>query len=227
MTHLLIFLRGFVCAIILVVLSTSWTVAEEMSGESPVRTKREFMEMVSKDIDGKQTAIRAEMEESKQKGNGAPLFVQIPTLIPFIDFDYWYIDRDLRWAPPGGSTLPSVKVPKGFVSDLASVPALFWMKYPPTGRYAYGAIVHDYLYWSRQTTKEVADEIFAIAMRDAGTDESTITTFKVVLGAAGWKAWSDNDKAKRSGEKRVLAVFPTDRLISWEVHKIKPGVFKD
>lgn len=227
MTHFLNSRRHFIYAIAVVTFLSCWVTADDVLSEPNERTKREFMELALKDIDNEQMRIRAEMNKSKTEGNGAALFVQIPTLIPFIDFDYWYIDRDLRWAPAKGSKLPSVKVPKGFVSDLASVPAILWMKYPPTGRYAYGAVVHDYLYWSRTTTKEIADEILALAMRDAGTDEGTITAFKLALKAAGWKAWSDNKKAKANGEKRLLGVFPTDRLVSWEKWKAKPGVFKD
>lgn len=204
----------------------SWTV-EVTSGEPTERTKREFMELVVKDIDGEQIRLRAEMEESKKTATGEAVFFQIPTLVPFVDFDFWYIDRDLRWAPPKGSPLPSVKVPRGFVCDLASVPPLLWGKFPPTGRYAYAAIIHDYLYWTQTTTREIADEILAIGMRDAGTDEGTITTFNLAVKAVGWNAWSNNQEAKARGEKRILGAFPTDKLVSWETWKKKPGVFKD
>lgn len=227
MTHFSISRCRFLYAIAVVALLSSWAVTENVSSEPAERTKREFMELVVEDINDQQKIIQTAMDRSKKEGNGGALFVQIPSLIPFIDFDYWYIDRDLRWAPPIGSLLPSVKVPKGFVSDLASVPGIFWGKYPPTGRYAYAAVVHDYLYWSQAITREIADEILAIGMRDAGTDETTITAFKLAVNATGWKAWSNNQEAKARGEKRVLGVFPSDRLVSWKDWKAKSGVFKD
>lgn len=37
-------------------------------------------------------------------------------------------------------------IPKGYTSDLASVPRLFWWLIPPHGRIANAAIIHDYLY---------------------------------------------------------------------------------
>ena len=37
-----------------------------------------------------------------------------------------------------------VVIPKGFVSDGASVPRLLWTIYPPFGQYLEAAIVHDY-----------------------------------------------------------------------------------
>ena len=35
--------------------------------------------------------------------------------------------------------------PKGYVTDLASVPRIFWMLVPPSGRYAPACVIHDYL----------------------------------------------------------------------------------
>ncbi len=37
-----------------------------------------------------------------------------------------------------------IKVPRGFVSDGASVPKLLWNIYPPFGKYLEAAIVHDW-----------------------------------------------------------------------------------
>lgn len=50
-------------------------------------------------------------------------------------------------------------VPKGFKTDLASVPRIFWALIPPFGRYSQAAVVHDYLYRVEHDRKE-ADEIF-------------------------------------------------------------------
>ena len=38
-----------------------------------------------------------------------------------------------------------IYVPTGFVSDGASVPQIFWSRYPPFGQYLEAAIVHDRL----------------------------------------------------------------------------------
>jgi len=187
--------------------------------------KRRFMESATKDIAGRIEAARRERDATVARTGAAPLFVQIPTVIPFVDWDFYYIDRDLHWAPPANTAFPAVRVPKGFVTDLASVPSMFWSKYPPVGRYAYAAIVHDYLYWYHDTTKEVADEIMVAAMRDAGTNEAAIADFHSALRLAGGFAWSANEKARKGGEKRILTEFPSDRLISWSDWKLRPNVF--
>lgn len=72
--------------------------------------------------------------------------------------------------------LPSIdviQVPAGFVTDLASVPRMFWVILPPHGQYAKAAILHDYLYANAIGSKLYADEVFYEAME--------------VLGVARWR----------------------------------------
>ncbi|EEI4447826.1 DUF1353 domain-containing protein [Salmonella enterica] len=66
-----------------------------------------------------------------------------------------------------------IEVPAGFVTDLASVPRIFWSLMPPDGRYAKAAIIHDYMYDNAQRTKREADRIFLDGM--------------TVLGVPKWK----------------------------------------
>src|SRR6266404_482109 len=53
-----------------------------------------------------------------------------------------------------------IVIPKGFHTDLASVPRLFWTFFPPDGKYTYGALPHDYIYWTQTRTREATDKIF-------------------------------------------------------------------
>ena len=220
------------CHLALLGVSTAFSAwranAQAVEGE---RTKRQYMELVVAEINERVAADRAEADRKRREleasGGAAPLFVQLPTIKPFVDWDYYFIDQDLRWAPPQGSSLPPVRVPKGFVTDLASVPRIFWSKYPPIGRYAYAAVVHDYLYWVQTTTKDVADEIMMIAMRDAGTSEGTISDFKTALTLAGSGAWKSNCDARKAGDKRLLRVPPKDPLVSWASWRTKPNVLVD
>jgi hypothetical protein len=188
---------------------------------------KDFMGGAIKDIETRNLNMQIEAKKAEKKGGHAAIFVRIPSVKPFGDWDFYYIDGDLRWAPPQGSTLPNVRVPKGFVCDLASVPRLFWGINPPTGRYAYAAIIHDYLFWMQTTSIEVANQVLYQAMRDAGTDEATVKRFQVGVSIGGKTAWNNNAEAKKNGEKRVLQQFPTDPLTSWKEWKAKSGVFAD
>ncbi|EBL9832047.1 phage tail protein [Salmonella enterica] len=66
-----------------------------------------------------------------------------------------------------------ISVPAGFVTDLATVPRIFWVLLPPDGKYAKAAIIHDYLYDNALRTKKEADKIFLDGM--------------AVLGVPKWK----------------------------------------
>ncbi|ECE6803540.1 phage tail protein [Salmonella enterica subsp. diarizonae] len=66
-----------------------------------------------------------------------------------------------------------IEVPAGFITDLATVPRVFWILLPPDGKYAKAAIIHDYLYDNALRTKKEADRIFLDGM--------------TVLGVPKWK----------------------------------------
>lgn len=57
-----------------------------------------------------------------------------------------------------------ISVPAGFVTDLATVPCIFWSVMPPDGKYAKAAIIHDYLYDNALRTKKEANLIFLDGM---------------------------------------------------------------
>lgn len=68
-----------------------------------------------------------------------------------------------------------ITVPKGFLTDLASIPRFLWSVFPPDGEYAKAAVVHDYLYRYPSTSRQFADAVFDEAMG--------------VLGVKPWKRW--------------------------------------
>lgn len=70
-----------------------------------------------------------------------------------------------------------ILVPKDFISDLASIPRIFWSFYPPFGTYTLASVVHDYLY-SKEGAKEVssrkeADQIFLNIMEETKVPKFT------------------------------------------------------
>jgi hypothetical protein len=160
-------------------------------------------------------------------GESFPQFIDIPRIGVFGDWDFYYILSDLRWRSNLGGKTREVVVPKGFVTDLASVPQVFWSILPKTGRYAYAAIVHDYLYWTQNVSRDEADSILEIAMKDSRVDMSTLKTITTAVTIFGQSAWDANKKLKAAGEKRVLKIFPNDALTSWGAWRKTPGVFAD
>lgn len=68
-----------------------------------------------------------------------------------------------------------IRVPAGFVTDLASVPRILWWLLPPHGRYAKAAIVHDYLYEHAIGSKAYADKVFLEGMQVLGVGRTRRT----------------------------------------------------
>ena len=53
-----------------------------------------------------------------------------------------------------------ITIPKGFKTDLASVPRVLWSWIPPHGKYLRAAVVHDYFYLTQSIPRKQADRIF-------------------------------------------------------------------
>ena len=155
-------------------------------------------------------------------------WVKLCVPVPFADFDYYYTDGILWWNSSKDS-LPNVQVEHGFCTDLASVPWYLWSIVAPTGRHAYAAIVHDYLYWTQTTTRLVADDVLYNGMEDAGVAEKTRDRIYSTVRRLGQSAWDANAKAKLDGtQKRFLKNLPPrDRLVSWQEWSKDLANFKD
>lgn len=83
----------------------------------------------------------------------------------------------------------SVTVPAGFITDLASVPRIFWAVFPPFGKYTRAATLHDWLYRSSVTSRAVADAIFLEAMEADGVSFATRAILYSAVRLFGWAAF--------------------------------------
>jgi hypothetical protein len=138
----------------------------------------------------------------------------------------YFLLKPITWKPnPDQSAYPQITVPIGFVTDFASIPRVFWSLLRPDGLYTYPAIVHDYLYWTQTTSKDVADNILRLGMGDFGISRATITTVYEAVKSGGGGAWKSNAQLKAAGEKRVLKEFPNDPRTRWGDWKKDPQHF--
>ncbi|EBB6196917.1 DUF1353 domain-containing protein [Salmonella enterica subsp. enterica serovar Muenchen] len=94
-----------------------------------------------------------------------------PASLEMLDHFLWRVYESFEFYLSDDSDV--IEVPAGFVTDLASVPRIFWTLLPPDGKYAKAAIIHDYLYDNALRTKKEADRIFLDGME--------------VLGVPKWK----------------------------------------
>jgi len=139
----------------------------------------------------------------------------------------YFLLEPIGWKPDGDQIgkYPDVEVPKGFVTDFASIPRVFWSLLPPDGEYTYPAIIHDYLYWKQGTTRDVADEILRIGMQNFKIDSITVEAIYRGVRVGGGGPWAANAKERRQGIKRVLIKEPDDPTTTWAVWRRRADVF--
>lgn len=101
-------------------------------------------------------------------------------------------------------------VPKGFVTDFASIPQPLWsFGLSPYGRFSKAAIVHDYLYWKQDCTREQSDNLLLIAMKESGVTSSQQTEIYFGVRAGGETAWQSTRRDRAAG---LIKIIPGDRL---------------
>lgn len=75
-----------------------------------------------------------------------------------------------------------VEVPRGFISDGASVPRLLWSWIPPLGRYGQAAVLHDYLRVVKEFRVEGTDNIHYVTTKES--DDLFLEAMEVLK--VGW-----------------------------------------
>lgn len=98
--------------------------------------------------------------------------------------DHWIVKKEFR-VEIDGDPNKFVIIPKGFLTDGASVPRLFWSLLPPWGSYGQAVVLHDYLveglgYYDNGAKviieRKHADRIFNNAMQELGVKDLTRKT---------------------------------------------------
>jgi len=104
----------------------------------------------------------------------------------------YYLLHATEWRPTVADpdTLPRVVVPAGFVTDLASIPTIFYSVLRPDGIYAHAAVIHDYMYWTQAHSRIAADLVFKRAMEYLEVSPGTVgglVTYQIIRPPSGWQ----------------------------------------
>lgn len=107
--------------------------------------------------------------------------------------DYWRVLNDFSFIVE--ELEGYVYIPRGYLSDGASVPRIFWNVIPPWGRYGQAVIVHDYLCENLmmegyggvkvEVTRKQADDILDTAMKELAVN--SITRKLIMLGVSTYR----------------------------------------
>lgn len=97
-------------------------------------------------------------------------------------------------------------IPKGFETDYASVPRLFWRTFPPH-LWPYASCLHDWLYASEQFERAECDLIFHEALIECGASKTRAWLMYQAVRRFGWITWLRHDKGDVN-DWRELAGLP-------------------
>ncbi|AYV94403.1 DUF1353 domain-containing protein [Fusobacterium necrophorum] len=109
-----------------------------------------------------------------------------------------------------------ITVPKGFITDGASVPRIFWTLFPPQGKYTPAAIIHDFLYSECNDTginRTLADRIFLHIMKELGVSFLKRTAMYRAVRNFGESSWKP--KIKNEGYKDVAIIDHTEEALKY------------
>lgn len=103
-----------------------------------------------------------------------------------------------------GKTGITIEVPAGFTYDKASVPSLarvvLWILvalrlFPPLGKFARPALLHDYLYRTQLVSRFLADAIMRDAARSIGIKLFPRWVYWFAVRVGGATAWNKHKEA--------------------------------
>lgn len=147
---------------------------------------------------------------------------QAPPSVPLLgvgDSRTWIGLQPMRYTI--GTTEDKITVPAGFVTDLASIPPAFWgppLFLTPAGQYSRASIIHDYLYWSQKCTREQADRLLVIAMKESNVPALGERAIYAGVHDFGDSAWNSNASDMKRGFPRILPEQyrqPPDPNMTW------------
>jgi hypothetical protein len=132
-----------------------------------------------------------------------------PLELEYINGRKWLITSPFEYHLHDVDSYDVVYIPKGYLTDFASIPRILWPLLPPTGSYGKAAVVHDWLYSNRAVTYQLgvertwnvnraeADATLFEAMKVLGT--GIIVRWLIYLGVrlGGWLPWNNYRQKER------------------------------
>lgn len=131
-----------------------------------------------------------------------------------LEKDYWIVKKQFTFQYKN----ITITVPKGYLTDGATVPRLFWSFIPPWGKYGQACVVHDFLcehYKSLGIKESEINIVFYSAMTQSNVPKHTkilmtVATelYRILIG------FNDDYSEKRSVEADLLESYNDSKIWS-------------
>lgn len=153
-------------------------------------------------------------------------FTKSLVVTPLADGNTWVLREEFAYyvgRNPGDNL---VTVPRGFVTDFATVPAFLRWYVNNWGMHGNAAVIHDWLYWEQTArsgyNREEADQILLDGMVVLGVGSLRRNLIFWAVRLFGWWAWRRNRWDRKDGFERVLDKLPHKYSVRME----RPGILK-
>lgn len=102
--------------------------------------------------------------------------------------DEWVVDQPLIALRSNGDKLI---VPRGYITDLASIPSPLRAVFDINGLMRAPAVLHDWLYSSQRYSRAGCDAVFLEALEARGVSKTERYAIYSGVRAFGWSHWSE------------------------------------
>lgn len=137
-------------------------------------------------------------------------FTSILLVSPLADGRTWVVMSEFGYDVGSLGSGDHVAVRIGFQTDFATIPRLFWVILPTWGKYGNAAVIHDWLYWTRERSRKASDDILLEGMEVLNVGRFTRYPIYWAVRLFGWFAWMRNQADRTEGFNRVLAELPAE-----------------
>lgn len=139
------------------------------------------------------------------------LFLSRLVVSPVSDGMRWVLTDPFEFHCRIDGNTHRIVVPRGFLTDFASVPLPLRLVLPPWGRYGFASVVHDWLYWEQSLPRETADVLLLEGMRTLRVRVPVRWAIYVGVRAFGASAWLRNRQERARGVLRVVSGASAER----------------
>ncbi|HFC54303.1 MAG TPA: DUF1353 domain-containing protein [Gammaproteobacteria bacterium] len=132
-------------------------------------------------------------------------FTRALIVSPLADGRTWVLVEPFSYDVGELGSGDTIEVSRGFKTDFASIPRLFWIALPKWGKYGNAAVIHDWLYMTQERSRAEAD---AILLEGMGVLEVPRWQCFLIFRAVrwfGWFAWMRNRWEREAGYSRIMA----------------------
>lgn len=116
---------------------------------------------------------------------------------PLPNYEKWELLEEFTYYLGSEGLGMYIRVPKGFITDFAPVPRMFWSILPPWDRYGKAAVLHDYMYQNTLFIRLLCDSIFYEAMTVLKVPRWQRWLIYLGVRIGGWIPYREYSKAEK------------------------------